>query len=342
MQTRSHKPELLPINNNIHRKVQKARQPTTANQEHPEAALQVVMAEGAPRDNQRALRDYATPRINELQSSITRPAIAANSFEIKPGTIQMVQNSVQFGGMANDDPNEHLMSFIEICETFKFNGVSDDAVRLRLFPFTLRDKARSWLHSLPPGSITTWNDLAQKFLAKFFPPARTAKLRNDISTFEQQHGESLYEAWERYKELLRRCPHHGLPQWMQINTFYNGLGHQTRSSIDAASGGAFMAKNYDDDYDLLETMAANNYQWPSSRLKQQKAPGVIEVDAITALTAQMSAMSKKIESMAEGKVQQVSFICELCAGAHSTDQCAINPEAVNFVGNSYQRQPQSY
>ena len=97
-----------------------------------------------------------------------------------------------------------------------------------------------------------------------------------------------------------------------------------------------MAKNYDDAYDLLETMAANNYQWPTSRLNQQKVSGKIEVDAITALAAQVSAMSKKIDSMAEGKVQQVEFVCELCAGAHSMDKCAINPEAVNFVGNSYQ------
>ena len=186
MQTRSQRPDLLPYKNNIHRSARKAKQSTTANQRELEVENQIIMADGVPRENQRALRDYATPRINELQSSIIRPAIAANSFEIKPGTIQMVQNSVQFGGMTNDDPNEHLMSFIEICETFKFNGVSDDAVRLRLFPFTLRDKARSWLH--------TWNDLAQKFLAKFFPLVRTAKLRNDISTFEQQHGESLYEA----------------------------------------------------------------------------------------------------------------------------------------------------
>ena len=211
MQTRSQKPKLLPFKNNIHRSSRKVKQNTTGNQREPEVENQIIMADRAPRENQRALRDYATPRINELQSSITRPTIAANSFEIKPGTIQMVQNLVQFGGMANDDPNERLMSFVEICETIKFNGVSDDAVRLCMFPFTLRDKARSWLHSLPPGSITTWNDLAQKFLAKFFPPVRTAKLRNDISTFEQQHGESLYGAWERYKELLRRCPHHGLP-----------------------------------------------------------------------------------------------------------------------------------
>ena len=89
MQTRSQRPDLLPYKNNIHRSARKAKQSTTANQREPEVENQIIMADGAPRENQRALRDYATPQINELQSSITRPAIAANSFEIKPGTIQM-------------------------------------------------------------------------------------------------------------------------------------------------------------------------------------------------------------------------------------------------------------
>ena len=65
--------------------------------------------------------------------------------------------------------------------------------------------------------------MAQKFVSKFFPPAKTARLRIEISNFFQQEGETLYEAWERYKELLRKCPHHGIPLWLQVQTFYNGL-----------------------------------------------------------------------------------------------------------------------
>ena len=105
----------------------------------------------------------------------------------------------------------HIRNFIEICDTFKFNGVSEDAVKLRLFPFSLRDKAKGWLHSLPAGSITTWEELAQKFLTKFFPMAKTAAIRNALTQFAQQTGESLCESWERYKEMLRKCPHHGMP-----------------------------------------------------------------------------------------------------------------------------------
>ena len=211
-------------------------------------------------EDRKLLRDYAMPQVTGIQSSIHRPVIQANNFEIKSSTIQMIQNSVQFGGLPNDNPNDHLVNFLEICDTFKYNGVTDDAVRLRLFPFTLRGKARSWLHSLPPGSITTWTDLAQKFLAKFFPPAKTAQMRGNITSFAQHDSESLYEAWERFKDLLRRCPHHGIPKWLQVQTFYNGLFNSTRTSIDAAARGALMAKSFDEAYDLLEAMAANNYQ----------------------------------------------------------------------------------
>ncbi|XP_052177591.1 uncharacterized protein LOC127791654 [Diospyros lotus] len=131
----------------------------------------------------RALRDYAMPSIQETPSGITRPSIGANNFEIKPAIIQMIQISVQFSGLPNDDPNAHIANFLEICDTFKQNGVSNDAIRLRLFPFSLRDKAKYWLNSLPAGSITTWDDLAQKFLNKFFPPAKTTKMRNDKTNF---------------------------------------------------------------------------------------------------------------------------------------------------------------
>ena len=150
--------------------------------------------EAAEMEQPRALRDYAMPSVIGNTSSIRRPAIQANNFEIKPVIIQMIHHLVQFSGLPNDDSNTHIANFLELCDTFKKNGVSDDAIRLRLFPFSLRDKAKVWLNSLPPGTITTWDGLAQKFLAKFFPPAKTAKTRNEITTFVQYDMESLYEA----------------------------------------------------------------------------------------------------------------------------------------------------
>lgn len=97
-------------------------------------------------------------------------------------------------GMSDDDPNLQLVSFLEVCETFKINGVTSDAIQMRLFPFSLKDRAKEWLQFMPHESITTWEELATKFLARFFPPARTTKLRSEINNFGQYDMESLYEA----------------------------------------------------------------------------------------------------------------------------------------------------
>ena len=127
-----------------------------------------------------------------------------------------------------EDPNLHLSVFLEVCDALKINGASTDAIWLRLFPFSLRDKARAWLHSLPPGSISMWDELTKAFPAKFFPPSKMASLRNQITSFTQREDGSLYEAWEWFKDLLRLCPHHRLRKWMVVQTFYNGVTQPMR------------------------------------------------------------------------------------------------------------------
>ncbi|KAL8123876.1 hypothetical protein AgCh_011756 [Apium graveolens] len=249
------------------------------------------------------------------------------------------RNSIQFGGSSTEDPSMHIRDFIEICDTFKFNGLSEDAVKLRLFPFSLRDKSKSWLHSLPAGLITTWEDLAQKFLTKFLPMAKTTALRNAITQFAHQMGESLCKAWERYKEMLRKCPHHGMSDWMIINCFYNGLGPQSRPMLDAASGGALWEKSYEEAYDLIELMVTNEYQYPTQRCPQGKVAGVLEVDTATAITAQLKALSMKIDSLANYGVKQIISVCELCAGPQVTEQYAISSDSAQFVSN-FQRSQQ--
>ncbi|KAL8115255.1 hypothetical protein AgCh_021914 [Apium graveolens] len=300
---------------------------------------EVLITMGDPAARTKALMDFSQPKINEIQSSIIRPAITANAFEIKPGIIQWVHNLIQFGGSLTEDPNMQIRDFIEICDTFKFNGVSEDAIKLRLFSFSLWEKAKSWLHSLPAGSITTWEDLAQKFLTKFFPMAKTATMRNAFIQFMQQTGESLYEAWKRYKEMLGKCPHHGMPDWMIINCFHNGLGAQSRAMLDAASGAALWVKSYEEAYNLIELMVSNEYQYPTQKLPQSKVVGVLEVDTATAITAQLKELSMNIDSLANYGVKQITSVYELCAGSHTTEQCAISSDSAQFVSN-FQRSPQ--
>ena len=104
----------------------------------------------------RMLGDFAMPDISGSFEGIVPPAIANNNFDIKPSIIQIVQNN-QFRGLQGEDPYAHILTFLNVCATFKINGVMDDAIRLRLFPFSVRDKAQLWLSSLPSESITTWD-----------------------------------------------------------------------------------------------------------------------------------------------------------------------------------------
>jgi len=109
------------------------------------------------------------------------PYCWCQQFELKLALILMVQQS-QFGGMPLEGPNLTHAA----CDILKLNGVSPNAIHLRLFPFSLRDKARAWLHSLPSRWITTWDELTRAFLAKFFPMSKTASLRNKITNFKQK------------------------------------------------------------------------------------------------------------------------------------------------------------
>ncbi|XP_022863622.1 uncharacterized protein LOC111383715 [Olea europaea var. sylvestris] len=132
-----------------------------------------------------------------------------------------------------------------MCATTEYPGVSREAIRLRHFLYTLRDSAREWLGNCPPQSITTWNQLSQKFLSKYFPLKRIAKLRDEITAFQQMDSECYSEAWERYKVLLCQCPQHGLQKWLQVQYFYIGLNPTSRANVDFACDGSITKRTTD-------------------------------------------------------------------------------------------------
>ncbi|CAA7042066.1 unnamed protein product [Microthlaspi erraticum] len=119
------------------------------------------------------------PNRHQQRQGIVPPPVQNHNFEIKLGMINLI------------------------------NGVSEDAIKLRLFPMSLADKAHQWEKSLPHGTITTWDECKKAFLAKFFSTGRTAKLRGEISSFIQRNNETFAEAWERFKGYTSQCPHHG-------------------------------------------------------------------------------------------------------------------------------------
>ncbi|KAL0678096.1 hypothetical protein Bca4012_006077 [Brassica carinata] len=138
-----------------------------------------------PQRQARAIGTYDQPNINGNRLGIRAPPVANNNFEIKSSLINMIENN-KYHGLALEDPLDHLDRFDKYCGLSKTNGVSEDAFKLRLFPFSLGDKAHTWEKNISSDTITTWDECKKAFLNKFFSATRTANLRNQISGFQQR------------------------------------------------------------------------------------------------------------------------------------------------------------
>ncbi|GJY17458.1 reverse transcriptase domain-containing protein [Tanacetum coccineum] len=138
-----------------------------------------------------------------------------------------------------DDANRHIDKFLEITQHMKQNGVSDDALRLSLFPYSLTHHAIAWYDRLPRNSIHSFKEMMRKFLSKYFPPSMVTKLRNEIMKFEQKPHESLF-----------------------------GLG----SVINA--GGTFMQKTPEECYELIENMTAHHNHWDTSATRDETSRNI--------------------------------------------------------------------
>jgi len=157
--------------------------------------------------------EFFAPSVANVATGPT--VIDANSnYELKPALITMVQAS-PFCGKAHKDANTHLQHFLEICGKLNIKGILQEAIRLRLFPFSLLGKAKQWFYA-NHDSIDTWDKCSNAFLVKFFPMGKTNALRNKISSFTQQAEESIPDAWGRMQEYVTAYPPHGMEDWLLI------------------------------------------------------------------------------------------------------------------------------
>ncbi|KAK5784132.1 hypothetical protein PVK06_038652 [Gossypium arboreum] len=173
-----------------------------------------------------------------------------------------------------------------------------------------------------------------------------AKLRNDISSFVQMGLETLYDAWERYKDLLRRWPHHGLLCWLQVQTFHNVLNPSTRQMVDAAAGGTINNKTPEDAYKFIEEMSMNNYQWQVMRTKPMKTAGVYNVDSVTMLSIQVELLNKKIDGFLSSSQVHPVMQCEASVGGTSHSEYQPYGHNMdneqNYMGNNLRPQNNPY
>nr|GEU54945.1 reverse transcriptase domain-containing protein [Tanacetum cinerariifolium] len=195
-----------------------------------------------------------------------------------------------------EDANKQLDKFLHVTQSIKMNGVTDDALRLILFPHLLTHHATAWFDCLSRNSITTIEQMAKMFLRKYFPPSMVTKLRNEITNFRQRPDESLFKAWERYKLSIDRCPNHNMLPVTQIDTFYNGLTLRHRDTINTAVGGTFMKRNPEECYDLIENMTAHHNDWDTSAQRSESSSSItFSFDPkIVALKAEMAEINKNL------------------------------------------------
>lgn len=148
-------------------------------------------------------------------------------FELKGHLLNMLTETL-FYEKDNKDAYQPIDEVLESVDYFNAPGVIKDAIILRILPITFKDAARSWLKSLLLGTITTWNNLKEQFIQQCNPPSKIAKLKMKILNFQQFDGETIYEAWECYKVMIRNWTQHDLNMKQEMSTLYNGINVCTR------------------------------------------------------------------------------------------------------------------
>nr|GEV04507.1 reverse transcriptase domain-containing protein [Tanacetum cinerariifolium] len=261
--------------------------PTSSNpkRRNRRRSKQPFILEESPVDtmaDQRTMAELLRAPTEGYAEAIVVPPILAEHFELKHSLINMM-TSDQFFRLEKDNPHDHICWFNKITSIIKYKDVPNSAIKLMLFPFSLAEVSRRWLEKEPPRSILTWEDLVSKFINEFFPPSRTTNLQNEISNFQQRFDESFHEAWDRYKDLLRTCPHHGFTELHQLDTFYNALNPADQDSLNSAAG-----------------------------VNQQTS---VVTTAMTAILKQFQATPH------QASVKAVEEICVTCGGAHPYYQC---------------------
>ncbi|XP_019183625.1 PREDICTED: uncharacterized protein LOC109178444 [Ipomoea nil] len=278
--------------------------------------------------NNRTLRELAAPDLNQQPLCITIPNLEVD-FALKSGLILLLPI---FRGLAGEDPHKHLKEFQVVCAGMKPRGVTDEHISLRAFPFSLKDKAKDWLYNLPPDSVNTWNDVKKLFLEKFFPASRATNIRKEIYGIRQCTGETLYEYWERFKELCSSCPHHQISDQHLIQYFYEGLLPTDRSMVDAASGGSLADKTPTDARQLISTMAENSPQYGTRADGSIRRVNEVSTSQLENIISDLTTL---VRQMAVGQMQSTGA-CGICLFVkHPTDMCPTlqNPnQELNAIG----------
>ncbi|KAK1628565.1 hypothetical protein QYE76_002880 [Lolium multiflorum] len=217
-----------------------------------------------------------------------------------------------FCGTEKESAVEHMT------ELSTLSGVFSDDVKMRtyfvakIFPFSLKDDAKTWYNNLPPGSIKSPKELLDVFFRKYFPAsAQHAALR--IYNFDQEDGEKLPEAWARFCSLIRAQPDHDLEKHDLLDIFYSGLTIESRAYLDSCAGCVFRKRTPDDAEELLAKIGRNHDDWstpeptPTPIVKKR---GMIKLNDEDMREAKKSLKEKGIKPEDVKNLPPIEDICE--------------------------------
>ena len=302
----------------------------------------------------KTMKDYLQPDMDSEPSCIILP-YNAGTFTFRSG---MINHLPTFHGMDNEQAYLHIREFLDMVATFEHQNCSEDVLRLRLFPFSLKDKAKIWLHQLRPGSISTWLEMKEQFLKKYFPVHRTITLRNAISNFSQKENEPFDKCWERFKEMLGACPHHAFEPWRLVTFFHSRLSPESKQLVASLCTGEFISLLPDEALAHFEYVAETAQSWDTSDphdrtikakvFSTQNAPshGLFHLSEEDGMNAKVAQLTRRVEEMSLKAPQEtppqplVEAICAICETiGHPTQECPTIPafkemlnEQVNAMG----------
>ena len=121
-----------------------------------------------PMGEERKIGELCIPELGDLP--ILNLADIRRPFEIKTSTIRMVQHTPFTG---KEDPNLHIQAFIQLCQTLSMEGLDQNQLRARLFPFSLLEKALQWFYTLPVETVQNWEALMRAFMKEYYSPSKT-------------------------------------------------------------------------------------------------------------------------------------------------------------------------
>ena len=169
-----------------------------------------------------------------------------------------------YQGVDSENPYSFMRDFEDVCRAFLSTRSPLHIICMVLFPFSLKEKAKIWFHSLAPNSIFIWENMRNEFLNKFFPLARTNALIRATQNFSEKSGEPFAVVWERYKDLLHAIPHHGLDVGQICAYFHQGLSLNNKQYIQMMCAGEFYEKSAREAIQFFDTIAENARTWETN------------------------------------------------------------------------------